>query len=457
MMIVRGSTKHFTVSYDSSLTNGTAFADAILAKCEQDLAELSALFGGIMPAAASLPFQINCVPGGAGAGHPGCLSTVITLNCGDIANDPSAAPSIVDAEVTEVFEATQALGWNCGYSNGEGLSRVGATLMYPCRRWLFSPGWQWLDARTSPSLPDWVTNTKQTDRDDISSGCASLFLNYLAFEKNFTWQQIISASAPTLLQTATNLGLTNEPNAFFTLLANQFPVGTPVQSKWQAGIKDDDPFPFSVPSLYMRHNLCDDGTSHVGPLAHSPDIIMKNNPITNPQGTFSTTASINSDTESDPFVLDGQDNYVYLRVWNRGIDTTNVTATVYWSPPATLVTPSMWNLIGSAMFADVPQAQFIGSPSPPLVAQASNVQVSNPGVTWPQGNIPGPGHYCFVATVGNSVEPAPSPTTFTNFQGYVNYILAHNNITWRNFNVIAVLSMMKEGPFVGFVPLPAIS
>jgi hypothetical protein len=56
--------------------------------------------------------------------------------------------------------------------------------------------------------------------------------------------------------------------------------------------------------------------------------------------------------------------------------------------------------------------------------------------------------------VGNSVEPAPSPTTFSSFQDYVNYILAHNNITWRNFNVIAVLSQQVKGHFAGFVPLP---
>jgi len=69
----------------------------------------------------------------------------------------------------------------------------------------------------------------------------------------------------------------------------------------------------------------------------------------NGQGTFSTPVSINSDMESDPSVLNGQDNYVYLRVWNRGVNTANVTATVYWSPPASLVTPSMWNLIGNVL------------------------------------------------------------------------------------------------------------
>jgi len=110
-------------------------------------------------------------------------------------------------------------------------------------------------------------------------------------------------------------------------------------------------------------------------------------------------------------------------VWNRGTDATAVTATAYWSPPAALVTPALWNLIGSASFADVPPGQV--------------VQVSDPGITWPQADIPAPGHYCFVATVGNADDPAPDPAAFASFADFVAYIYAHNNISWRNFNVVA--------------------
>jgi len=68
MMIVAGQTAHYVVSYDDSLSNGAALANAILGQCEQDLSALSALYGGIMPAAASLPFQVSLVPGGGGTG-----------------------------------------------------------------------------------------------------------------------------------------------------------------------------------------------------------------------------------------------------------------------------------------------------------------------------------------------------------------------------------------------------
>jgi hypothetical protein len=428
MMIIRGQTTHFVVSYDSALNNGIALADAVLANCEQDFATLSSLFGGITPTAASLPFQINLVPGAGGASHPGCLSTVITCLASN--SDTAGIPSLVVAEEAEVFMATQALGFDCAASNGEALSRVAAQVLYPKLRDRWSTGNSWLNS----TRPDWVSNTEPTDQDFVSIGCGSLFLNYLAYQLNFSWRDIIAAAAPTLAGTAANLGVANPFADFAALLAQYFPPN----ETWN--LPDDDPFPLGRPGLYLRHNLADDGTSETGSLADSPDIIVKNNPVADPQAAFSTPASINSDAESDPDVVDGQANYVYLRVWNRGADATNVTATAYWSPPATLVTPSLWTLIGDAEFADVPPGNI--------------VEVSNPGITWPSNAIPGPGHYCFVATVGNADEPAPTPTSFNSFEDFENYIYAHNNITWRNFNVVGNSPHRRGNPFGEFIGLP---
>ncbi len=432
MMIVGGQTAHFVVSYDDSLSNGAALAQSVLGRCEQDLSALSTLYGGIMPPASSLPFQVSLVPGGGGASHPGCAATAITcyISAGTILQN---LPGLVDAEVVEVFEAIQAKGVNCGFSNGEAISRVLPTVLNPAWRPWFSTGNAWLNS-TNPSRPDWVTNTEPTDQNVVSTGCGSLFLNYLAYQLNFSWPDIISAGAPTLGQTAANLGLQNAFSDFAALLARHYPPGTAVN------LPDDDPFPLLDPSLYIRHNLADDGTSHTGSLSDSPDIIVKNNPVADPQAVFSTPASISSDSESDPDVRAGQPNYVYLRVWNRGTDATAVTATAYWSPPATLVTPALWNLIGSASFADVPAGHV--------------VQVSDPGITWSQADIPGPGHYCFVATVGNADDPAPDPTTFATFADFVAYIYAHNNISWRNFNVVANTPHRTGEPSAGFVKLP---
>jgi hypothetical protein len=452
-MIQYGQTTNFIISYDSSLTgmggnpNGPALSQGVLDYCEYDLVRLSMLFGNIMPPASSLPFLVNLVPGAGGAWNNG--TNLITCNI----NTNSAVdgmPALVVAEEAEIFMNIQAKGWNPGWSNGEALSRVCAQILYPERSWLFSTGSQWLNNNPRPG---WVDTVEHTDQDFISIGCGSIFLNYLAYQLNYSWPDIIGAGAPTtntLSETATILGVQNAYSSFASLLAAYYPVGTTVR------LYTDDVFPLGaispqVPILYVRHNLADNGTSHVPPLSSSPDIILKNDAVANPQATYSTPGSIGSDTESDPDVVGGQANYVYLRVWNRGADAANVFATVYWSPVATLVTPDMWNLIGSAYYPDVPLG--------------STVQVSNPGITWPSDEIPAPGHYCFVATVGNADNPAPGQSApsetgpplvgFANFNDYENYVAANNNIAWRNFNVVTVgPHMIGRPPFGEFIPLP---
>ena len=69
--------------------------------------------------------------------------------------------------------------------------------------------------------------------------------------------------------------------------------------------------------------------------------------------------------------------------------------------------------------------------------------------------IPAPGHYCFVATVGCNDQPAPNPAllnSFPTFQDYENFISNNPNVTWRNFNVVQVHMGHKRDP----VPLPFI-
>jgi hypothetical protein len=138
----------------------------------------------------------------------------------------------------EVFEATQGNGVNCGFSNGESFSRVLPTALNPAWRPWFSTGNSWLNS-TSPSRPDWVTNAEETDQDYVSIGCGALFLNYLAYQLNFSWPDIVNAGAPTLGQTAANLGVQNAFNGFAALLARHYPPGTPVS------LPDDNPFPLS--------------------------------------------------------------------------------------------------------------------------------------------------------------------------------------------------------------------
>src|SRR3954469_3339845 len=54
----------------------------------------------------------------------------------------------------------------------------------------------------------------------------------------------------------------------------------------------------------------------------------------------------------------GQDNLIYVRVLNQGGSAaTNVEATVFWAPVATLVTPDLWTLVGTTILPNVPIAE----------------------------------------------------------------------------------------------------
>ena len=422
-VIQAGTTPNFTVSYDDSITaannyqfSGLTLAQAVLANCEDDLATISDLFGGIMPDPTTLPFQIYLQAGTSGASHPSCLSTQIT--CGVVPNsDVAGVLGLLRAEMAEVFMATQNQGVDCASSNGEALSRVIAGLLDPKNRWRFRTGSDWLMS----ARQDWVNTTNPNDWDSAPIGCGTLFYYYLAYQLNFSWRDIIAAGAPTLGQTAAKLGITNAFADFSALLAQYFPQMTYPE--------DDNPFPLDRPALYLRHNLEDDGTSQTGALNRSPDIIVKNNPVANPQATYSTNISINSDTESDPFVVAGQNNYFYVRVWNRGaLDYYWATAHLYWSPAATLVSPNLWNFLGLS-----------GSSALAYVPKGNLVQVSSPGITWLSSNIPGPSHYCFVVILAHGYVPVPNLGTFNTFKDFVDYVYAHNNIAWHNFNVVSMI------------------
>jgi hypothetical protein len=238
---VAGQTQHFRVEYQTALgAAGQQVAAAVLARCEGDYTAVSGFFGGITPP--GMPFQIVITAlepnhnGSGGAMHQTCAA--VTLLC-DVKTVPQVDTALTNmlvvAEEVEVFSAAFGHGWDCGASNGEGLSRVLATQQYPAELDGYASAHFWLD---SPGRPDIVNQTLPTDRDRIGNGCAVLFLNYLHVQLGFTWQQIIAAGAPTLGETYTNLtGKSDGFDQFKALLATHFPVGTP------SGLTTDNPFP----------------------------------------------------------------------------------------------------------------------------------------------------------------------------------------------------------------------
>jgi hypothetical protein len=244
---LRGSTAHFNVYYDDTTlgSTGATIADGVLATCETDYNTISSYFGGLTPN--NMPFNVIIAAldpsggGGGGAYHYGCGA--VDLYCDAKTNpgvDIDYTRFLVVAEEVEVFSDTQGLGWDCGASNGEGLSRVLATDLYPAELDGYTTAAVWLD---TPGRPDYVTVNDPTDRSAVSTGCSVLFLNYLQVQLDFTWTEIVAAGASTLNQTYQILtGQTDGLTPFKDLLQAFYPEGTP------SGLTNDDPFPL-LPAL----------------------------------------------------------------------------------------------------------------------------------------------------------------------------------------------------------------
>lgn len=121
----------------------------------------------------------------------------------------------------------------------------------------------------------------------------------------------------------------------------------------------------------------------------------------------------------------GQDNYVYVKVRNRGgLAAVNTKVEVYRTNP-TLGNqwPKGWDLVGTTV-----------------------VENLNPGeekivnVRWDQDKIPKPGHYCFYTRLLNDQDPMTTPEGANAQQNTRN----NNNIAWRNFNVIGFLNKVAN-------------
>src|SRR5438477_385748 len=152
--------------------------------------------------------------------------------------DPVACNALVVAEEVQVFEAVQAKGWQCGGSNGEGLSRVLASALYPgvLEGLGYVSAADWLNSRRR----NFVWRTLPTDRSGLGNGCAVLFLNYLNVQLGLGWDKICQAAAPTLAGTYKALTGKKAPFAeFAALLEKKFPRGQ------HTDLATDNPFPIN--------------------------------------------------------------------------------------------------------------------------------------------------------------------------------------------------------------------
>jgi hypothetical protein len=235
----QGATTNFVVFYAASLgDNGPALADAVLATCESDYARLQTWFGNI--AIANLPFNVFIKPGSGGASHATCADTSMFCDA-FTGTDADLVRSLVVAEADEVFMDNQGAGWNCGFNNGEALSRVLAAEIYPAE--LTPPGTGVTFASAENYLEgnrdNFVDQNDPTDQNFESIGCGTLFINWLRFQLGFGLDQIVQNGGPTLAATYQNLtGQTDGFQRFSDLLAANFPPGA-----GPYGLTNDNPFP----------------------------------------------------------------------------------------------------------------------------------------------------------------------------------------------------------------------
>ena len=197
--------------------------------------------------------------------------------------------------------------------------------------------------------------------------------------------------------------------------------------------------------IYIRDNTADDGiVPSSGTISMSPDLILRPSIAGTPTDLFGEGSGTEGSSSLGYEVEYGQDNYVYVRCKNRGYeDTVDVTTDVYWSEVSTLVTPDHWSYLGTTNPEDVPAGD--------------TLVVADP-ITWAQADIPAEGHYCLVGVSGNFFDPKTlTQTEVANFDAigmtweeFQDLIRGHNNVTWRNFNVVDVdLSMATSsfGPY----------
>jgi hypothetical protein len=239
-----GKTQNFNVYVDPNVGNVNTIADGVLQSCESEYTFLKGVFGGITPT--GIPFNIIIEDltgnhdGSGGAYHATCAAVDMYV---DVKTTPQVDVDMtrlfVVAEEVEVFSDSQGKGWDCGASNGEGLSRILATESYPKELDGYTTAAVWLD---TDRTQDWVNNNDPTDRNNVSTGCSVLFLNWLHYQKGFRWDTIVGAGAPTLGQTYSNITGDSSINGFSAFKADlqrKYPVGAP------SGLTTDNPFPIN--------------------------------------------------------------------------------------------------------------------------------------------------------------------------------------------------------------------
>lgn len=192
-------------------------------------------------------------------------------------------------------------------------------------------------------------------------------------------------------------------------------------------------------NAFIRDSIEDRGTEPVvaDRLYASPDIIVRTEKVDNPQDDLGQTLKHRNDLCDQ--AEDGQENYIYLRVQNRGALAGDCTATVYFTNPGMFSNPTNWKKITK-------------DPVAILDLKPGEFRVIGP-IVWPDSLIPAGGHYCLIAVLDSPGDPAPNLDSIHSDEDFVKMVRDKNNVSWKNIDVVDVVpggsssySFYMEGP-----------
>ncbi len=222
-VLARLGPSNFQVRYDPALgADGQSLAQQVLQTAEGDLAKIVRIFGA--PPAQG-PFVIDVTqtgPDGQPLGGAVHMSNGgLEIWCNPVNPDTNQLDvdwtrMLVVAEVVEDFEFWQGIGWDMLHTNGEGLSRLLASALYPNvglpSRAALANGY------IQAGMPDCISDNSGADTDPVSNGGAVLFLNWLTTGIGYGYDQVVQHGGATLAETYTNLQARND--AYDRFVAN---------------------------------------------------------------------------------------------------------------------------------------------------------------------------------------------------------------------------------------------
>ena len=147
-------------------------------------------------------------------------------------------------------------------------------------------------------------------------------------------------------------------------------------------------------SPYIRKSVKDNGTEPVtaASLGSSPDIIVRSQQVDPRWDELGQTVKHRFDLCGK--VESGQDNYIYLRVQNRGALTGDCTATVYFIDLRQVPDPAAWTKIGQLNITKLAPGEF---------------RVVDP-LIWPVRQVPASGQYYIIVISDSLGSPPPDLT-----------------------------------------------